>query len=126
MYLTLDDWDEMGGDPKIDELVYNRHEFKARKLIDRMTRGRIINDSPVRDTVKYCMYDLVNAMIADETLSGASGQQVSSMSNDGVSITYATGESARASIRYAAIVRGWLSGETTDCGTPLMYAGVDA
>lgn len=126
MYLTLDDWDEMGGDPKIDELVYNRHEFKARKLIDRMTRGRIADESPVRDAVKYCMFELINAMIADETLSGMSGQQISGMSNDGVSVTFSDSSTASADKRYAGMIRQYLAGETTDFGLPLMYAGVDA
>lgn len=128
MYLTLDDWGKMGGDPMIDELVYKRHEFKARKLIDRITHGRIADESPVRDAVKYCMFDLIRAMVSDESTNGVSGREIASMSNDGISVTYAaiSGASDSTSARYARIVRSWLSGETTIYGQPVLYAGVDA
>lgn len=127
MYLTYEDWAALGGDINATgETAFKRYEFKARKLIDRMTRGRVENDDPIRDAVKYCMYDLITFMHSEESISGTVAQQVSSMTNDGVSVTYATGDASRADIRYAAVVRGWLSNETTATGTPLLYAGVDA
>lgn len=127
MYLTHEEWTRMGGEV-IDALQYSRMEFKARKMIDRLTYGRVVNEEPVREAVKYCAFDLIRAMAADEATAGASGREIASMSNDGVSVTYASGSNASGSIstRYAQIARGWLQGEMTACGLPLLYAGVDA
>lgn len=127
MYLTHEEWTRMGGEV-IDALQYSRMEFKARKMIDRLTYGRVVNEEPVREAVKYCAFDLIRAMAADEATAGSSGREIASMSNDGVSVTYASGSNASGSIstRYAQIARGWLQGETTACGLPLLYAGVDA
>ena len=127
MYLTHEEWTRMGGDA-LDAHLFARMELKARKLIDRVTRGRIAHESPVREAVKYCAFDLIGAMVSDESTLGSSGREIASMSNDGVSVTYATatGASGSVSARYAQIARAWLSDETTACGTPLLYAGVDA
>lgn len=121
MYLTFDEFEEMGG--KIDEASFPRLEHKARAMIDLMTYGRVAGETPVRDAVKYACFDLIQAMGGSEVL-GGTGQDVASVSNDGVSITYAGGVSAET--RYKRIVRSYLATETTRCGIPLTYAGVDA
>ena len=57
---------------------------------------------------------------------------VASESNDGVSVTFASGASAGAdtvraqNARYAGLLKSYLAGETTDDGISLIYAGVDA
>lgn len=122
MYLTYDTYEEMGG--SIDEASFNRLEHRARALIDLKTFGRLASEDPVRDAVKYACFDLIQAMNGDESIAGGAGLAVSSMSNDGISITYAGAVSAGG--RYSAIIRGWLASECTACGVPLMYAGVDA
>jgi hypothetical protein len=130
MYLTYDEYLDMGG-REIEEEVFARHMARANATITRMTHGRILNESPVRDSAKYAAYDLVNAIQADESLGGvASGREIAAMSNDGVSVTFASGSGgngvADCSVRYANIVREWLTFEVTDRGIPLLYAGVDA
>ena len=122
MYLTHDEYLDMGGN--IDEEdVFKRFELKARAQIDRVTFGRLVNESPVRESVKNCMYDLVSTAAADEQLGASSyGRDVASMSNDGVSISFSTGKGAAS--RYNSIVRMWLANEVTACGLPLLYAGV--
>lgn len=122
MYLTFGDFEEMGG--IIDEASFPRLEHKARAMIDMMTHGRLAGEKPVRDAVKYACFDLVRAMNSDENAAGGAGMAVSSMSNDGISITYAAAQSAGA--RYNSIIRSWLASETTACGVPLLYSGVDA
>lgn len=129
MYLTYDEYEEMGG--TMDEDVFDRFEMKARRLIDRATRGRIISETPVRDCVKYCAYELVAAMYADESLAGiAAGRDIAAVSNDGVSVSFATGNAENAATaanaRYFAAIRAWLDGETTASGVHLLYAGVGA
>lgn len=127
MYLTLDDWFVLGGAEDIAEALFNRMEARARAEVDKMTHGRLKDESPVRDAVRYCMFELIQAMNASEALSGGSGRDVASMTNDGVSIAYANpAGSGTASARYSGIVRAWLVSETTSCGVPLLYAGVDA
>lgn len=125
MYLTNNEYLDMGGNID-DEDVFNRLESKARAHIDRVTFGRLVGESPVRDAVKNCMYDLISAVAADEQLgASAYGRDVASMSNDGVSITFANGSNRKsAAARYNSIVRMWLSNEVTACGLPLLYAGV--
>lgn len=123
MYLTYDRYQELGG--CMDAALFPRFEAKARSRIDAMTFGRLRGETPARDSVVNCMFELVEAMHADEQLAGASGREIAAVSNDGVSVTYAGGAAtAGVSRRYSAIVRTWLAGETDSCGNNLMYAGV--
>lgn len=119
MYLTYDEFVNMGG--TAEAASFNRMEHKARAIIDLMTFERVRYENPVRDAVKYACFDLIQAMQAEET-TAANGGEIASVSNDGVSITYAAAKSAGA--RQKEIIRGWLGAETTDCGVPLLYAGV--
>ncbi len=122
MYLTFDEYEEMEG--SVNDASFPRYEHKARALIDLLTFGRLVNESPVRDAVKYACFDLIEAMHGAETFAGGAGLGVSSMSNDGVSVTFAG--AVNASSRYSSIVKTWLAAETTACGVPLLYMGVDA
>ena len=67
------------------------------------------------------MFALVAAMHAEE---GEEGREVTSLVNDGVSVTYAAREGSPAG-RWARIAREYLLGETTADGVPLLYAGVE-
>lgn len=120
MYLTYEEYTGMGG--SMDAALFPRLELKARKRIDAMTFGRLMQEDPVRRCVQMCMYELIGAMQADETDAGFSGREVSAASNDGVSVTYAAGSTSGA--RYAGIIRAWLTGETDANGVHLLYCGV--
>ena len=78
----------------------------------------------------HALPELRAAIQADENMGSMSaGREISSMSNDGVSVSFAaSGASAAmaASARYMAIIHGWLDGETTEAGVHLLYAGCDA
>lgn len=121
-YLKFDDFEEYGGSG-VSEEQYARYEMKARRLIDNMTRKRLAGENKVRECVKMCMYELICAMLAYEAQAGADGREIASVSNDGVSVSYATGNGGMER-RYALIVRSWLDGETSEKGVPLLYAGV--
>ena len=125
MYLKYDEYVGMGGGA--EEGAFARLEAKARAQLDRVTFGRLQNPNEISQNVKYCMYDMIGAIEADEA-SGtmAAGREIASMSNDGVSISFATGSGGAKSsaARYAAIARSWLANETTACGIPLLYAEV--
>lgn len=129
MYLSYDEFLDMGGDISVEQ-QFPRYELKARRLIDQVTHNRVVSETPVRESVKFCMYELISAIAADEQISGMSGRDIVSMTNDGVSTTYATGSGTigggSAGVRYARIIRQWLTGEHTAGGINLLYAGVDA
>ena len=122
MYLEYGDYAQMGGELEPD--VYERLAVKAERLIDRATHARLKAVSTVPMCVKYCIMELIDAIQADESMGSMSaGREISSMSNDGVSVSFAA---MAASARYMAIIHGWLDGETTEAGVHLLYAGCDA
>ena len=126
MYLTYEEYTGMGGGAS--QSAYPRLEAKAAALLNRMTFGRLAGSEAVSESVKYCMFDLIGAIEAEESLGGiAAGREISAMSNDGVSVSFSASGSggARAgAAKYAAIARDWLANETDACGIPLLYAGV--
>jgi hypothetical protein len=127
MYLTYDEYLDMGG-AEIEEEVFNRHIARANATITRMTHGRILNESPVRESVKCAAFELANAIHADSQV-GAVGREIASMSNDGVGVSFVTGSQSGAAAsahRHAAIVREYLEFERDANGTLLLYVGVDA
>lgn len=130
-YLDQAEYLEMGGTiPEDDELRYQRLESRASHAIDRATHGRIKGEKPVRNAVKFCVYEMIERYVSDEAMAGMSGREIASMSNDGVSVSYVSGASASggsaSALRDAESIRAWLMDEVDSNGTPLLYAGVDA
>ena len=120
MYLEYSAYAQMGG--KLEPEIYERYAAKAEQLIDRATNMRLKSIQPIPNSARYCVMELVSAIQADESMGGA-GREISSMSNDGVSVSFAA---MAASARYMEIIRGWLDGETTEAGVHRLYAGCDA
>lgn len=123
-YITFDSYAAMGGGA--NDAAFTRLEMKARKLIDSATHGRIAEETPVRESVKMCAFELIEAIAAQEAETGPGGREIASMSNDGVSISYNTAETHSAQARFSRIIREWLGGEYTAGGVNLLYCGVDA
>lgn len=123
MYLEHAAYLKMGGSIA-DESVYQRYAARADSIIDRMTHGRIRDETPVRPCVQYAAFALVSSMRTE----AEDGREAVSMSNDGVSVSYASSgnTSMDRARRYAAIVADYLQFETMADGTALLYAGVDA
>lgn len=126
-HLTYAEYLGLGG--TVSETEFPMLEARAHRIVDTLTHGRLAGETPLRLNARCCLTQLIRAMAADDALTGGSGRGISSMSNDGVSVSYTAassfgGDDARA--RYAGIVRDWLSGEALDDGTLLLYAGVDA
>ena len=123
-HLEYEDYAGRGG--SVNEVSFAMLEARASRIVDTMTHGRLARESPLREPVKYCLTQLIDAMAADAAMDGGSGREVAAVSNDGVSVSYATGASVGgAAMRNARIVRGWLDGEVSDRGVNLLYAGVD-
>lgn len=123
MYLDFEAYAALGGTAELPD--FQRLAFKADRILFLATHGRIHGEAPVREAVKYCAFELIEAMRADEARTGIGGRELASMSNDGVSVSFDTG-SGGAPQRFAAIVGQYLSGEVDANGVQLLYAGVDA
>jgi hypothetical protein len=120
-YLTYSEYTELGG--ALDASAFTRQEYKARQMIDTLTHGRVVGDSPVREAVKHAMRALIDAQAVDDA---QGGREIASEGNDGVSVAYAVTGPGGAYARRVQIVCEYLTNETTDAGVPLLYAGVDA
>ena len=80
MYLTYEDYSSLGG--KAPESDFQRLELLAEKRLNYWTMDRITEPD---DDIRLCMTLIVDAEYADQ-----SGEQdVSSFSNDGVSVSFA-------------------------------------
>lgn len=123
--LTHNRYAELGG--TCDHMDFVRYVAKAEALIHDVTHGRLDGDDPIPDSVEFAVFDIVNAMHED-ALNGSATREITSMSNDGVSVTYAASglkPSAAISAKYMSIVRGYLRNETDSHGTMLLYCGVN-
>ena len=123
MYIDLQYYKSNGGVDMTDA-AFSRNEFRARKLVDKLTQGRVQNMAQVPEAVKRLMVELVGI----EATQGAEQMQhqaVASFSNDGYSETYAdplTGE--RVKEIECSLISEYLSEEKDDNGVPLLYLGV--
>ena len=123
MYIDLEYYKSNGGIDMTDA-AFDRNEFRARKLVDRLTQGRVQSMAQVPEAVKRLMVELVGI----EATQGAEQMQhqvVASFSNDGYSETYAdplTGE--RVKEIECNLISEYLSEEVDDHGIPLLFLGV--
>lgn len=112
-YLTFDDYISMGG--TLTDIEFNRFEFRAERLIDNNTQGRLKNIDTIPETVNKCMFELVTYL--SNTAKNGDNSVVSSFSNDGYSVTYS--EQKTAEQKSYDIIYDYLA------DTDLMYCGVD-
>jgi len=81
-YLTYLEYKELGG--MLEELPFNLLEFECRKIIDRKTLNRLVEQN-VPQEVKLCEFKMINC-INDYSKTIKNG--VSSESTDGYSVSY--------------------------------------
>ena len=124
MYIDLTYYEQNGSKADMTDAAFSLNEFRARKLVDQRTQGRVKNMAQVPEAVKRLMVELVTL----ESTQGAElteNQAVSSFSNDGYSETYADPLTAdRVKEIEIDLIEEYLSDETDDDGTPLLYLGV--
>ena len=124
MYIDLTYYLNNGGKQSMTNAAFTRNEYRARKLVDKLTQGRVKKMANVPETVKRLMVELVT-LEENQGAELAEKQAVKSFSNDGYSETYAdplTGEQVKE--LECELVSEYLSDETDDEGTPLLYLGV--
>ena len=124
MYIDYTYFSANGGSPDITESAFPLIEYRARKLVDRMTQKRVGSMAAVPEAVMRLMVELVNI----ESVSGSAAitaSTVASFSNDGYSETYAEPATAQViTAAESALIHDYLAGEMDDNGTPLLYLGV--
>ena len=128
MYLTYEEYTAAPFNGTLDEAAFTLLEYQAGKIIDLATHMRAADEEPVRDAVKYAAYELISLLAAQAEADKAAAGGISSMSNDGVSITYGSSGASAASSASAmrtAVLKKYLATEADANGTPLLYAGVD-
>ena len=126
MYLSFEEYAGMGGG--VDAAAFTRLAAKAEKAVDRATHGRLKGEESVRDAVKNCVCELIEALRREEEArEQAGGREISAMSNDGLSVSFAAqSEVGGDSARLNRILRDWLGDELSSGGVRLLYAGTDA
>lgn len=112
-YLSYEKYLSFGG--TLSEVPFRLSEFKARKLIDQFTQGRLINLPEQKENVKICIFELINDMQNNSSVA-------SSESTDGYSISYK--ESKEINKARTDIIFSCLSGCYLEDGTPYLYCGV--
>lgn len=122
MYLDYDKYKNIGGE--LSEAAFNRSIIRAESYINNETVGRLKKMNIIPDTVLYCLRDLVDTYDKIKSLSSASDGNVSSWSNDGVSVSYNVMTADEQIKALSDIVSDYLSDEVDDNGTPLLYRGV--
>ena len=120
MKLEYSDFLGMGGQ-QMDIMLFERLSYKAESILNELTFDRLKGDDTLRQGVSYALFELVNMLVSDLS---SEGRNVSSVSNDGVSVTYGDGGKSSAH-RYFSAIRPYLINEVAKDGTPLLFRGVD-
>ena len=118
-YLTFNEYKEMGGN--LAEMPFNILEFKARKIIDTNTLGRLVKLQTQIQEVKLCTYELINTLEVNEK---TSAQGKLSENLDGYSVTYQNSTTSEQIKQYHDITWNYLINCRLDDGTPYLYLGV--
>lgn len=125
-YLTFDEYLTLGG--TVGSSEFDRLEAEARAYVDRYTFDRLRSEfeSKRSDELKRCMKMLIEILFTNET--AAENGHVSSMSNDGVSISYSVASPEQEPLllrnKIKSIIYLHLAAERTSDGTPLIFGGV--
>lgn len=125
MYLTEIEYEQYGG--TLEAIgQYDALEYRARRMIDRMTFFRIRDETPAREAVKRLMVELIDILHGERSALDACGRGVTAMSNDGVSVNYSDMAtlSAQTNARCRDLICAYLDGETDAKGVPLLYRGI--
>lgn len=123
MYIDRTYYKANGG-TEMDDAAFSRNEYRARKIVDRLTQNRVTKMAQVPEAVQRLMVELVT-LEATQGAAALENQPVSSFSNDGYSETYAQPLTAEMVKQLEMdLVVDYLAEETDDNGTPLLYLGV--
>lgn len=88
-YLTFDEYQKYGG--TLEETVFNRLAYKAKRKIDRRTFNRLTDAKEIGEPVKRLMFELIGIMGNNDSASENYSPVIAHEGNDGYSISYASG-----------------------------------
>lgn len=120
-YLTYEEYTDYGG--SLEEIAFNRLEFKAEKLVDNETFGRLKNESVISETVKRLIFELIGLLNNTDYASEDYTPQQTSEGNDGYSMSFASGTVMTidmADVRVKRLIAEYLAEERDSKGTPLL------
>lgn len=121
MYLTLAEYQEMGGE--LTGPAFSRLEFKARAMIDQATFGRLKADTAFSEHVRRLTFELIGLIGNLDVAAAGYAPQVASEENDGYGIRYSDGAIltvSGADKAAADLIERYLSGEKNQAGEPLL------
>lgn len=129
MYLTYMEYLTLGG--SLDESEFLRTEWKAAKLVDKYTFGRLKQDYKFSSAVKMTIFELISMVVKKDNAiiqpDNNSSNDISSFSNDGVSVTLNKETVSQFlenfNTRILEVIKTNLAGETNQNGAPLLYRG---
>ena len=132
MYLTYEEYQEMGG--TLDLTTFQNYEFEAEATINWYTFNRLSKDTNIPDAVKRVikyLIDLIqqqNAVLTATESGDNSSGIIASQSNDGVSVSYAVlsaGERMKAlKESEKETIERYLQGVVNEAGRRLLYRGL--
>ena len=136
MYLTFDEYTQMGGDT-LEETAFEQLEFEARAVIDYWTFNRLTKETEFPEAVKRCMLKLITLIHDQQQLLQASvpttdGKptrgSIMSESNDGVSVSYNTLSSERllnlVKDKTQSVISQYLGNVRNSLGQKVLYRGI--
>ena len=88
-YLTFDEYQKYGG--TLEETVFNRLAYKAKRKIDRRTFNRLTDAKEIGEPVKRLMFELIGIIGNNDSASENYSPVIAHEGNDGYSISYASG-----------------------------------
>lgn len=109
-YLTYNEYRALGG--TIELTPFTILEFNARKEIDKLTLGKLINLNEQNQSVKMCVFELINLQISI---------------NNGIDISgnVANYQPKQINDEIKSVVKKHLLNEKLEDGTPYLYCGVE-
>ncbi len=113
MYLTYEEYTAYGG--KLGNTDFDRFSYRAESELNSTTFDRIKSLLPIPECVKRCEFELI--LYLSQNAKGGDAASISSVSNDGYSISYGNSKSAEQVIY--DIIYTYLG------NTGLMYCGTD-
>ena len=89
-YIKYEEYVRLGG--VLSESEFPQAYRRAKAELDNRTLGRLRNEESISDAVRECMAEMIDVCAAGYALYGSPDgvAAVSSVSNDGVSVSYAT------------------------------------
>ena len=124
-YLNYTEYKELGG-TLVDQVPFNLLEYDVRKMIDKRTKGRLINEKTIPFDVKMCVFEMIETSNKYKPLE-TQNKTIASENTDGYSISYRKLETSDVETKtreLESIMRSYLSNVVVN-NTPVLYLGVD-